>query len=83
MKSSEVRLRSAGSSQSSLQSLVESNRYLESNGHQYIPNKGIALNDGIKGFSNHMVEALIPTGDDDMEEEEDAGLMMKIYQTVV
>lgn len=77
MKSSEVRLRSAGSSQSSLQSLVESNRYLESNGHQYIPNKGIALNDGIKGFSNHMVEALIPTGDDDMEEEEDAGLMMK------
>lgn len=79
MKSSEVRLRSAGSSQSSLQSLVESNRYLESNGHQYIPNKGIELNDGIKGFSNHIVEALIPTGDNGIGEEEDgdAGLMMK------
>ncbi|KSA02432.1 uncharacterized protein AC631_01801 [Debaryomyces fabryi] len=83
MKSSEVRLRSAGSSQSSLQSLVDNNRYLESNGRQFIPNKGIELNDGIKGFSNHMVEALIPTDNNEIEregeedEEEEVGLMMK------
>lgn len=82
MKSSEVKLRSAGSSQSSLQSLVDNNRYLESNGHQFVPNKGIELNDGIKGFSNHMVEALIPTDHNEIEregeeEEEEIGLMMK------
>lgn len=72
MKSSEVQLKSGGSSQSSLQSLAENNRYLESNPNQPIPNKGIELNDGIKGFSNVMVESLIPN-----EEQEEGILHMK------
>lgn len=56
-KSNEVPLRSAGSSQSSLQSLLDNNRSLEMN-NLHKGNKGLELNDGIHGFSNDLVEQL-------------------------
>lgn len=58
--SKEVQLRSAGSSQSSLPSLAASNRYLEADSvaHQ---SPGLSLNDGIKGFPDHMADVLFPT----------------------
>ncbi|EGV60936.1 DUF1709-domain-containing protein [Yamadazyma tenuis ATCC 10573] len=60
-KSSEVPLRSAGSSQSSLQSLLEDNRMLPSKYNDKNEGfQGIQLNDGIHGFSNDLVEQLIP-----------------------
>lgn len=55
----EVPLKSAGSSQSSLQSLLEDNRYLPSD-FENQKSPGITLNDGIHGFSNDLVEQLIP-----------------------
>lgn len=60
-KSSEVELRSSGSSQSSLQSLGENNRALYSEYDNVPGNQGITLNDGIKGFPDHMVQDLIPS----------------------
>lgn len=60
-KSSEVELRSSGSSQSSLQSLGENNRALYSEYDSVSGNQGITLNDGIKGFPDHMVQDLIPS----------------------
>lgn len=58
--SKEVHLRSAGSSQSLLPSLAASNRYLEAENvaHQ---SPGLLLNDGIKGFPDHMADVLFPT----------------------
>lgn len=57
--SKEVHLRSAGSSQSSLPSLVDLNRYL-SGSPVKSHSPGLALNDGIKGFPDHMADALFP-----------------------
>lgn len=51
---------SARSSQSSLQSLMDSNKYLESN-HIEKHSKGLQLNDGIKGFSDKLATEIIPT----------------------
>lgn len=61
-RTEEVVLKSGGSSQSSLQSLMESNRYLEVNtvGNQ---SSGIMLNDGIKGFLDNMADLIIPATD--------------------
>lgn len=59
-KSNEVRLKSSGSSQSSLQSLVASNRVLESRDEE-ATNRGIELNDGIKGFPDYMVSDIVPS----------------------
>lgn len=56
----EYRLHSAHSSQSSLQSLVNSNKYLQSN-HVEKLSKGLQLNDGIKGFSDKLATEIIPT----------------------
>lgn len=58
VKSNEIRLPSAGSSQSSLQSLLDDNRALELNPRNE-KSKGIELNDGIHGFSNDMVNQLV------------------------
>ncbi|ODV78673.1 DUF1709-domain-containing protein [Suhomyces tanzawaensis NRRL Y-17324] len=63
VQSSEVQLRSSGSSQSSLQSLKDTNRTLESI-HDSVSNKGIELNDGIKGFSDTVAELIIPLTND-------------------
>lgn len=62
-KSTEVPLRSAGSSQSSLQSLMDSNRMLPNTTEQHSKSAGVQLNDGIHGFSNEVVEQLIPTAE--------------------
>lgn len=61
-RTEEVMLKSGHSSQSSLQSLIESNRYLEVNkvGNQ---SSGIMLNDGIKGFLDNMAGLIIPSTD--------------------
>lgn len=61
-KTENYQLRSAGSSQSSLQSLMDSNRYLEANiiGSQ---SQGIVFNDGIKGFLNNVADLIIPSTD--------------------
>lgn len=58
--SKDVQLRSAGSSQSLLPSLAASNRYLEAENvaHQ---SPGLLLNDGIKGFPDHMADVLFPS----------------------
>ncbi|KAG7664184.1 BUD4 [[Candida] subhashii] len=50
----------SGSSQSSLQSLRDDNRKLESTREQPTSNAGLALNDGIKGLSDDLVESLLP-----------------------
>lgn len=55
----EVQLRLAGLLQLSLQSLVADNRTLQLEGYGG-SNRGIELNDGIKGFPDHLVESLIP-----------------------
>ncbi|KAG5417800.1 BUD4 [Candida metapsilosis] len=60
-KSPDVQLRSSGSSQSSLQSLREDNRSLNSvPGSPTKANRGLALRDGIKGLSDAAVEAMLP-----------------------
>lgn len=60
-KSTEVPLKSAGSSQSSLQSLMDNNRMLPQDVNtDHTKSTGIELNDGIHGFSNDIVEQLIP-----------------------
>lgn len=51
---------SARSSQSSLQSLMDSNKYLESNLIEK-QSKGLQLNDGIKGFTDKLATEIIPT----------------------
>lgn len=51
---------SAHSSQSSLQSLVESNKYLRSSRIEK-QSRGIQLIDGIKGFSDRLATEIIPT----------------------
>lgn len=61
-KTQEVRLRSAGSSQSSLQSLMDSNRQLNYNSIAAL-SSGIQLNDGIKGFSDAVAGLIIPSTD--------------------
>lgn len=63
-KSSEVELRSSGSSQSSLQSLGDNNRALYSENDNHSGNQGITLNDGILGFPDHLVQNLIPSTKD-------------------
>lgn len=67
-KSPDVQLRSSGSSQSSLQSLRDDNRNLNSvPGSPTKANRGIALRDGIKGLSDAAVESMLPR-----DESEDA-----------
>lgn len=61
-RTQEVRLRSAGSSQSSLQSLMDSNRQLDFNNIATL-STGIQLNDGIKGFPDSIADLIIPTTD--------------------
>lgn len=61
-KTQEVHLRSAGSSQLSLQSLMDSNRYLQSNNIATL-SSGIQFNDGIKGFSDYVAEQIVPSTD--------------------
>lgn len=58
-KTQEVYLRSANSSQSSLQSLMESNRYLKADAIDS-QSKGFQINDGIKGFPDYLADLLIP-----------------------
>lgn len=61
LASPDVQLRSSGSSQSSLQSLRDTNRTLESvPGSPTKSNRGLSLNDGIKGLSDDVVESLLP-----------------------
>ena len=61
MTNADILLRSSGSSQSSLQSLRDDNRVLESTpGSPKKVNPGLSLNDGIKGFSDEVVESLLP-----------------------
>lgn len=61
LASPDVQLRSSGSSQSSLQSLRDNNRTLESvPGSPTKSNRGLSLNDGIKGLSDDVVESLLP-----------------------
>lgn len=69
-KTQEVNLRSAGSSQSSLQSLVELNRYLESATVDTV-SRGIQLNDGIQGFPDQMARLMIPRTDVDDDDSSD------------
>lgn len=59
-KGQDFYLNSAHSSQSSLQSLVDSNKYLHSS-HIERQSKGLQLNDGIKGFSDKIAAEIIPT----------------------
>ncbi|KAI5958496.1 BUD4 [Candida pseudojiufengensis] len=60
-KSPDQQLRSSGSSQSSLQSLRDTNRGLHSiPGSPTKANRGLELKDGIKGLPNSVVEALLP-----------------------
>ncbi|KAI5967193.1 BUD4 [Candida margitis] len=67
-KASDVQLPSSGSSQSSLQSLRDDNRSLNSvPGSPTKANRGLALRDGIKGLSDATVESLLPR-----DESEDA-----------
>lgn len=61
---------SARSSQSSLQSLVDSNKYLQSN-HIEKQSKGLQLNDGIKGFSDKLATEIIPNTLDSAESSRD------------
>lgn len=58
----EFEIKRCGSSQSSLLSLNDSNRILESSFDHPVKQEGIELKDGIKGFSDEMVEAMIPQG---------------------
>ena len=60
---SDVQLRSSGSSHSSLQSLRDDNRVLQSYAG-WSSSKGVQLNEGIKGLSDTMVESLIPQNQD-------------------
>lgn len=61
LTNADILLRSSGSSQSSLQSLRNDNRVLESvPGSPKKVNPGLSLNDGIKGFSDEVVESLLP-----------------------
>lgn len=60
---SDVQLRSSGSSHSSLQSLRDDNRVLQSYAG-WSSSKGVQLNEGIKGLSDTMVEQLIPQNQD-------------------
>ena len=61
LTNADILLRSSGSSQSSLQSLRDDNRVLESvPGSPKKVNPGLSLNDGIKGFSDEVVESLLP-----------------------
>lgn len=61
-KDADVQLRSSGSSQSSLVSLRDSNRTLQSLRNS-VSNKGTELNDGIKGFSDSIAGSIIPYTD--------------------
>lgn len=63
-ESHDVYLRSAGSSQSSLPSLVDSNRYLHSQNIEH-QSPGLKIYDGIKGFSDHMAHTIIPLTNED------------------
>ncbi|CUM67970.1 uncharacterized protein PRCAT00005684001 [Priceomyces carsonii] len=65
-RNSEIQLRSSGSSQSSLQSLKDTNRTLESI-NLTDKNKGLQVHDGVKGFSNEFMESLLPTSQEKLE----------------
>lgn len=69
-RTEEVMLKSGGSSQSSLQSLMDSNRYLDVNsvGNQ---SSGIVFNDGIKGFLDNVAGLIIPATDDHRDDSSD------------
>lgn len=67
---SDVQLRSSGSSHSSLQSLRDDNRMLESY-TGWSGSKGIELNDGIKGLPDSVVESLIPQNQDSSSDQLD------------
>ena len=57
----EDHLRSSGSSQSSLQSLRDDNRGLSSvPGSPTKRNRGLSLNDGVRGVSDAVIESLLP-----------------------
>lgn len=58
-RSEDVELKSGNTSRSSIQSLKDDDRVLESHNINTI-SKSVEMNDGIKGFSDHMVESLIP-----------------------
>lgn len=67
-KSLEVYLCLAHSSQSSLQSLVEENRYLSAE-NVFTQSRGFELKDGIKGFSDLIAGTLIQNTDHDSDSE--------------
>ncbi|KAL6451633.1 BUD4 Bud site selection protein BUD4 [Candida maltosa Xu316] len=72
----DTQLRSSGSSQSSLQSLRDNNRTLESvPGSPTKSNRGLSVNDGLKGLSDDIVESLLP------RDESDRMLSMKALPT--
>lgn len=77
----EIEIKRCGSSQSSLLSLNDSNRMLESSFDHPIKQQGIELKDGIKGFSNEMVEAMIPQRN--VDEGSDNQLYMKLHKPEV
>jgi hypothetical protein len=58
-RSGDVELNSGNTSRSSMQSLKDEERVLPSSSVGTV-SRSIELNDGIKGFSDHMVETLIP-----------------------
>ncbi|KAI5956285.1 BUD4 [Candida jiufengensis] len=71
-KSPDVQLRSSGSSQSSLQSLRDTNRGLNSiPGSPTKANRGLELRDGIKGLPDSVVEALLP------QDESEEGIVLR------
>ncbi|ABN67175.2 Integrin alpha chain-like protein (Alpha-INT1), partial [Scheffersomyces stipitis CBS 6054] len=80
VKSSDVQLRSSGSSQSSLPSLRDYNRTLDSINNQ-VGGKSLEVNDGIKGLSDDLVESLIPENEDRKVEAENDALTMKSTST--
>ena len=62
-RSGDVDIMSGNTSRSSMQSLRDEDRVLESSNVNTVA-KSIELNDGIKGFSDHMVESLLPESEE-------------------
>lgn len=79
-KTQGVQLRSAGSSQSSLQSLMDSNRYLQSDNIATL-SRGIQFNDGIQGFPDYMAELIIPSTDVPDNEQDSSADMLTFGMT--
>lgn len=71
-KDTEVQIRSAGSSQSSLQSLVNDNRLLNSVNIPIL-NKGTKVINGIRGIDDDIVASIIPKTNENLSAEEDNG----------